>query len=167
MTVFGRGLGYALEKLAATQYDVVGLDWQMDPKTSRTRLRALSDTPESVQGNLDPGALYGTKDALRGEVTAMLEGFAASSDDGLQRYIADLGARDAAHHGPRDGRQVRQAGAGDLHRHQQAGDGVIRAPHSPRCGGKARACSVSRPADPGDVRVRASAGGRGRGHEGS
>ena len=118
MTVFGRGLGYALEKLAATQYDVVGLDWQMDPKTSRTRLRALSDTPESVQGNLDPGALYGTKDALRGEVTAMLEGFAASSDDGLQRYIADLGARDAAHHGPGDGRRVRQAGAGDLHRHQ-------------------------------------------------
>ena len=31
MTVFGRGLGYALEKLAATQYDVVGPDWQMDP----------------------------------------------------------------------------------------------------------------------------------------
>lgn len=31
MTVFAKGAHYALEDLAKTDYDVVGLDWTMDP----------------------------------------------------------------------------------------------------------------------------------------
>lgn len=31
MTVFAKGAHYALEELSNTPYDVVGLDWTMDP----------------------------------------------------------------------------------------------------------------------------------------
>ena len=54
MTVFGRGLGHALESLAATKFDVVGLDWSIDPKDARRRV----GSNVSLQGNLDPCALY-------------------------------------------------------------------------------------------------------------
>ena len=38
MTIFGKGLGYALEDLAATEFDVVGLDWQTDPEAAQATL---------------------------------------------------------------------------------------------------------------------------------
>jgi uroporphyrinogen decarboxylase len=105
MTVFGRGLGHALESLAATDFDCVGLDWQMDPAAARARIEAVvvasSDggtaegaagsrsearRPVTLQGNLDPCALYcGSKERLRVEVKRMLKAF------GPHRHIANLG----------------------------------------------------------------------------
>lgn len=86
MTIFGRGLGYALKDLAATDFDVVGLDWQADPRAAR---ESLKESPPgacaALQGNLDPCALYGTRESLRGEVTRMLEAF------GTVGHIANLG----------------------------------------------------------------------------
>lgn len=81
MTVFGRHLGYALESLAATQYDVVGLDWTIDPTAARGRVEGKV----SLQGNMDPCALYGTPESLRAEVKRMLKEF------GTKGYIANLG----------------------------------------------------------------------------
>jgi uroporphyrinogen-III decarboxylase len=34
-TVFAKGAHYALESLSKSGYDVIGLDWTMDPKMSR------------------------------------------------------------------------------------------------------------------------------------
>ena len=82
MTVFGRGLSHALEALSKTKYDVVGLDWSIDPADARRRCGDAC----SFQGNLDPCALYGTPETLRSEVKYMLSRFGST-----QRYIANLG----------------------------------------------------------------------------
>lgn len=37
MTVFAKGAHYALEDLSQTPYDVVGLDWTMDPQEAIVR----------------------------------------------------------------------------------------------------------------------------------
>merc|ERR1711943_145639 len=81
MTVFAKGSHYALEALADTEYDTISLDWTMDPASSRLRV----GKNKSLQGNLDPCALYGTPERIEEEVQRMVDGF------GTQRYIANLG----------------------------------------------------------------------------
>merc|ERR1712224_806472 len=69
MTVFGRGLHYAPGLLSDSYYDVVGLDWAQDPKKARDMMSSApgeSRNPAgtagtSMQGNLDPCVLYGSK----------------------------------------------------------------------------------------------------------
>lgn len=56
-TIFAKGAHYALEELSASGYDVVGLDWTIDPQLARKR---VGDNV-TVQGNLDPCALYAPK----------------------------------------------------------------------------------------------------------
>lgn len=91
MTVFARNVRHqgALEQLAATDYDVVGLDWGIEPAAARKLLpakaRAKGKAAVTVQGNLDPCALYASPDLIREHVTEMLLGF------GTKRYIANLG----------------------------------------------------------------------------
>lgn len=84
MTVFARGVNFegALEKLADTKYDVVGLDWCIEPHAARAR---VSPAKASVQGNLDPCCLFASKDEIYRRVEKMIQGF------GTQRYIANLG----------------------------------------------------------------------------
>ena len=61
---------WALTRLAESPYDVVSIDWTIDPGEARN---ALSKTRTSIQGNLDPVNLYaGTIDAETG-----VEGVAA------------------------------------------------------------------------------------------
>lgn len=90
MTIFGRGIEHAFPKLAAeTLYDVVGLDWQMDPTIVRaTVASAAPDRSVALQGNLDPCALYGTEAVIRAEVKRMLDAFGVPGTPG---YIANLG----------------------------------------------------------------------------
>ena len=54
--VFAKGAHYALEDLAGTSYDVIGLDWTMDVAAARARCGG-----KVLQGNLDPCALYASK----------------------------------------------------------------------------------------------------------
>lgn len=54
--VFAKGAHYALEELAVTSYDVIGLDWTMDVAAARARCQG-----KALQGNLDPCALYAPK----------------------------------------------------------------------------------------------------------
>lgn len=56
-TVFAKGAHFALEQLAKTGYDVIGLDWTMNPESSRAR---VGDNV-TLQGNFDPCALYAPK----------------------------------------------------------------------------------------------------------
>jgi uroporphyrinogen decarboxylase len=56
-TVFAKGAHYALEELSKCGYDVVSLDWTLDPALSRQRVGPNI----TLQGNLDPCALYAPK----------------------------------------------------------------------------------------------------------
>ena len=80
-TVFAKGAYYALEDLSETSYDVVGLDWTMDPRAARRRV----DGKVALQGNMDPCMLFANPDAIRAEVKRMIEAF------GPGNYIANLG----------------------------------------------------------------------------
>jgi uroporphyrinogen decarboxylase len=84
MTVFAKGAWYALEDLCNTNYDVIGLDWLHDPATTYKIARAKGKT---VQGNADPGVLYGSRESITKVVEEMTEGFGK----GKQGWIANLG----------------------------------------------------------------------------
>ena len=81
MIVIAKGAHFALEKLAQAGYDVVGLDWTIDPMLAREKSRSLV----CLQGNMDPCALYASPETIESEVRAMLARF------GTQKYIANLG----------------------------------------------------------------------------
>jgi uroporphyrinogen decarboxylase len=94
LVVFAKGAHYALDALADTEYDVISLDWTMDPEAARDTVgnRAV------LQGNLDPCALYAPPDALRREVQHMLAGF------GPHNHIANLGHGMLPDHDPHHAR---------------------------------------------------------------
>lgn len=84
MVVFAKGAWYAVEDLCKTNYDVVGLDWLHEPKQAY----AITQKHGKVlQGNADPGVLYGGHEAITKVVTEMVEGFGG----GKQGWIANLG----------------------------------------------------------------------------
>ncbi|CAI6283278.1 unnamed protein product [Periconia digitata] len=84
MTVFAKGAWYALEDLCDTNYDTIGLDWLHDPAEAYKIARAKGKT---LQGNADPGVLYGGRDAITAVVKNMVAGFGG----GKQGWIANLG----------------------------------------------------------------------------
>jgi uroporphyrinogen decarboxylase len=84
MTVFAKGAWYALEDLCNTNYNVVGLDWLHDPAQAYKIARAKGKT---VQGNADPGVLYGSRESITAVVEEMTKGFGG----GKQGWIANLG----------------------------------------------------------------------------
>jgi len=79
-TVFAKGAFFARSRMNDLKCEVVGLDWNMDIKESRSMM------PNKVlQGNLDPCALYGSLADVRKEAVAMMTQF------GSRRHIANLG----------------------------------------------------------------------------
>lgn len=78
--VFAKGAFFAREKMNALPCDVVGLDWNMDIAESRQLI-----PNKTLQGNLDPCALYGSLDDVRKETKKMLDAF------GDHPHIANLG----------------------------------------------------------------------------
>lgn len=84
MTVFAKGAWYALDDLCDTSYNVIGLDWLHSPKEAY----AIAQKKGKVlQGNADPGVLYGGREAITAVVKEMVEGFGG----GKQGWIANLG----------------------------------------------------------------------------
>jgi uroporphyrinogen decarboxylase len=83
MTVFAKGAWYALDGLCEIGYQVVGLDWLHSPaeavKVARGRV--------TLQGNADPGVLYGGHQAITRVVEEMVHGFGG----GKQGWIVNLG----------------------------------------------------------------------------
>ncbi|KIW04033.1 uroporphyrinogen decarboxylase [Verruconis gallopava] len=84
MTVFAKGAWYAVEDLCKTKYDVIGLDWLHDPATTYKLARSYGKT---LQGNADPGVLYGSHESI----TKVVEEMAAGFGGGKQGWIANLG----------------------------------------------------------------------------
>merc|ERR1711964_585163 len=81
--LFAKGAWYALEKLSAFGYEVVGLDWLQDPKEARR----IAAGRVVLQGNADPGVLYGTRESITKAVERMVDGFGG----GQQGWIVNLG----------------------------------------------------------------------------
>jgi uroporphyrinogen decarboxylase len=84
MTVFAKGAWYALENLCDSKYNVIGLDWLHDPAAAYKIAQAKGKV---LQGNADPGVLYGDREAIRSVVKDMVAGFGG----GKQGWIANLG----------------------------------------------------------------------------
>lgn len=83
LTVFAKGAWYALDDLCESGYDTVSLDWLWDPelavKVAKGRV--------TLQGNMDPGVIYGSKEIITQKVEKMIKGFGG----GKQHYIVNLG----------------------------------------------------------------------------
>ena len=79
--IFAKGAHHGLTQLASAGYQVVSLDWTIDPRLARQ----LIGDGVTLQGNLDPAVLYASPDVIRTEVRKMLVGF------GPRRHIANLG----------------------------------------------------------------------------
>jgi uroporphyrinogen decarboxylase len=80
MAVFARGSHYALEDLEKTMYDIVSLDWSLDPEQARKVLKT-----KTLQGNADPCLLYANPETIRTVTKAMVKSF------GKKKWIANLG----------------------------------------------------------------------------
>jgi uroporphyrinogen decarboxylase len=86
MTLFAKGANHALAALAENAgYDVLGLDWVIDPVEAR---RLVGDKV-ALQGNLDPNLLYGGKAAIEQGVKRMCQAFRGGK--GSKGWIANLG----------------------------------------------------------------------------
>ena len=81
LIIFAKDGHYVLEELSQSQYEVVGLDWSIEPK----KARQVCGNSVTFQGNLDPCALYASKDDLTKLTRDMLQKF------GTKNYIANLG----------------------------------------------------------------------------
>lgn len=81
-TIFAKGGHYAMSALCDSGFDVVGLDWTMDPELARQ----TSGDKVTLQGNLDPCALYASKENLEQMVKDMGTKFGSK-----KRWIANLG----------------------------------------------------------------------------
>ncbi|WP_026956551.1 uroporphyrinogen decarboxylase [Algoriphagus vanfongensis] len=80
-TVFAKGAFFAREAMSSLSCETIGLDWNMGIAESR---RLIGDS-KTLQGNLDPAALYGTPEQVAVAATRMMDEFKGS------RHIANLG----------------------------------------------------------------------------
>lgn len=81
ITVFAKGAWFARKQMATLSCNTIGLDWNMDIRESRQ----IIGPDKTLQGNLDPCALYGSFAAIEKATKNMLEAF------GSKRHIANLG----------------------------------------------------------------------------
>ncbi|MBN3522170.1 uroporphyrinogen decarboxylase [Algoriphagus lutimaris] len=81
VTVFAKGAFFAREEMGNLNCETIGLDWNMGIEESRK----LIGENKTLQGNLDPAALYGNPEQVRAATLDMMEQFRGS------RHIANLG----------------------------------------------------------------------------
>ena len=79
-TVFAKGAWFALEDIAASNCQSIGLDWTISAEMARSLVNG-----KTLQGNLDPCVLYAEPVEIARRVTEMIYAF------GPQKYIANLG----------------------------------------------------------------------------
>ena len=79
--VFAKGAYGARKQIGQTSCAVVGLDWNMHIRESRH----IVGPDKTLQGNLDPAALYADFNTVKSETRRMIDEF------GKSRHIANLG----------------------------------------------------------------------------
>lgn len=72
MIVFAKGAWYSLDSVSNLGYNVVSLDWLHDPAEA---VKVIGDRPMVIQGNADPGVLYGSHASITEAVENMVKGF--------------------------------------------------------------------------------------------
>lgn len=75
VTLFTKGGGLWLEKMAETGCDALGLDWTVDIADARRRV----GHKVALQGNMDPSVLYASPERIQQEVQTILAGFGNGS----------------------------------------------------------------------------------------
>lgn len=97
LILFAKGAHYPLSKLAhEAGYDVLGLDWCIDPADARAQVGGVV----ALQGNLDPGVLYGGREAIERETRRMCEAFRVEGKS--KGWIGNLGHGITPHVNPED-----------------------------------------------------------------
>ncbi len=81
VTVFAKGAFFARSEMAKLNCETIGLDWNMKIGESRQMI----GEDKTLQGNLDPCALYGSSKEVASATRNMLDQF------GNSRHIANLG----------------------------------------------------------------------------
>jgi len=81
VTVFSKGAISSVEAIAKLDCNTVGLDWNMDI----VKIREQIGESRTLQGNLDPCALYGSHAAVESSTIEMLNSFTS------KRHIVNLG----------------------------------------------------------------------------
>ncbi|GAA4303246.1 uroporphyrinogen decarboxylase [Nibribacter koreensis] len=81
VTIFAKGAFFAMADFAQLDCQVIGLDWNMNVQETR---QIIGDN-KTLQGNLDPCALYNDFAGVERETKKMLDAF------GGDRHIANLG----------------------------------------------------------------------------
>ncbi|MCB0632569.1 MAG: uroporphyrinogen decarboxylase [Saprospiraceae bacterium] len=79
VTLFAKNAWFALDQLAATDCNVIGLDWNTEPDFARSRVG-----DKVLQGNLDPCQLYADHEQIVRATGKMIEAFNG-------RHIVNLG----------------------------------------------------------------------------
>lgn len=82
LTVFAKGAWFALDDLCESGYDTVSLDWLYKPEDA---VKVVNGRRITLQGNLDPGIIYGSDEVITQKVEQMIKGF------GKQNYIINFG----------------------------------------------------------------------------
>lgn len=80
-TLFAKGAGHSLAEQSKLGYEVIGVDWTVDPLDARKQVGPNI----TLQGNLDPQDMYKTPEEVQALVEVMIKKF------GKHRYIANLG----------------------------------------------------------------------------
>jgi uroporphyrinogen decarboxylase len=83
VTIFAKGSWYALDELCESGYNTVSLDWLYQPEEAVK----VADGRVTLQGNLDPGCIYGSDETITRKVEEMIKGFGG----GKQNYIINFG----------------------------------------------------------------------------
>jgi len=82
MTIFAKGGHYAIAEISKTlNYDVVGIDWTVDPMVARS----LAGPNTVLQGNLDPVCLFGFQESVECYTKSMVDRM------GTSKFICNLG----------------------------------------------------------------------------
>jgi uroporphyrinogen decarboxylase len=87
LILFGKGNAPYLEELAASGAEGVGVDWLIELSDAARRTQGKV----ALQGNLDPAVLYASPDAIRTQVRAVLDSYAAGNGGSREGHVFNLG----------------------------------------------------------------------------
>jgi uroporphyrinogen decarboxylase len=87
LILFGKGNAAYLEDLAASGAEAIGVDWTIGLDAAARRVQGKV----ALQGNLDPATLYASPEAIRAQVRAALDGYAAGNGGSREGHVFNLG----------------------------------------------------------------------------
>ena len=87
LILFGKGNAAHLEALAESGAEGVGVDWTVTLEDAARRTQGKV----ALQGNLDPAMLYGSPDALRSQVRAVLDSYRNGNGGSREGHVFNLG----------------------------------------------------------------------------